>query len=45
MFLSFQLRHPKQEIEHVELVASRQPGQLGNGLRNEGNRLIRTALP
>ena len=41
MFLGFQLRHPEQEAEHVELVASRQPGQLDNGLRNEGCRLVR----
>ena len=44
MFLGFQLRHPEQEAKHVELVASRQPGQLGNGLRNEGCRLVRSAL-
>ena len=36
MFLGFELRHPEQEAKHVELVASRQPGQLGNGLRNDG---------
>src|SRR5665647_3283900 len=44
MFLGFQLRHPEQEAKHVELVASRQPGQLGNGLRNQGRGLIRPAL-
>ena len=41
MFLGFQLRHPEQEAKHVELVASRQPG---NGLRNQGSGLIRPAL-
>src|SRR5260370_5780019 len=44
MFLGFELRHPEQEAEHVELVASRQPGQLGNGLRNDGRGLVRASL-
>ena len=44
MLLGFEQRHPEQEGEHVELVTSRQPGQLGNGLRNEGRRLVRSAL-
>ena len=44
MFLGFELRHPEQEAEHVELVASRQPGQLGNGLGNDGRGLVRASL-
>ena len=44
MFLRFELRHPEQEVEHVELVASRQPGQLGSGLRYEGRGLVPPAL-
>jgi len=44
MLLGFELRHPKQEAEHVELVASRQPGQLGNGLGNDGRGLVRASL-
>jgi hypothetical protein len=42
--LRFELRHSKQEIEHVELVASRQPGQFGSGTRNQGDGLVRPAL-
>ena len=44
MFLGFELRHSKQEIEQVELVASRQPGQFGSGIRNQGDGLVRPAL-
>jgi hypothetical protein len=45
VFLRFQLRHRKQEAEHVEPVAPRQPGQLGGNIGNEGRGLIRTAVP
>lgn len=41
VFLRFELRHPEQEIERVELVASRQPGQFGSSLRNESRGLVR----
>jgi hypothetical protein len=44
MFLGLQLRHPGQEPEHIEFVASRQPGQLGNGFRNDGRSLLRATL-
>jgi hypothetical protein len=29
VFLRFQLRHPEQMAEHVELVTPRQPGKIG----------------
>lgn len=44
MFLGFQERHPEQEGEHVELVAPRQPSQLGSGFRDDGDGLVRPAL-
>ena len=44
MLLGFELRHPEQEVEHIEPVASRQPGQFGNGLRNDRRGLLRPAL-
>jgi hypothetical protein len=44
MFLGLQLRHAEQEPEHIEFVASRQPGQLDNGLRNKGCGLLRVTL-
>jgi hypothetical protein len=44
MFLGLQLRHPEQEPEHIEFVASRQPGQLGNSFRNDGRGLLRATL-
>ena len=45
MLLGFQLRHPEQEAEHVELVTPRQPGQVRGGLCNKGRSLIPAALP
>ncbi len=45
MLDGFQLRHPEQEAEHVELMAPRQPGKVGGGLSDEGCGLIRAALP
>lgn len=44
VFLRLQSRHPEQEAEHVELVASRQPDQVGGGPRNEGCGLIGPAV-
>src|SRR5260370_4958180 len=43
-FLCLQLRHGEQEDKHVELVAPRQPREVGGGLRDQGRGLIRSAL-
>jgi hypothetical protein len=44
VFLRFQLRHPEQMAEHVELVAPRQPGKVSSSLCDKGRGLIRPAL-
>jgi len=43
--LRLQLRHAKQEAEQAEPVATRQPGEVGDHLRNKGRGLVRTAIP
>jgi hypothetical protein len=44
MLLRFQLRHPEQEAEHVQPVATRESGKLGEGFGNEGRSLVRPTL-
>jgi hypothetical protein len=44
VFLGFQLRHPQQTTEHLEPMALRQPGQIGDGFRNVSRGLVRTAI-
>jgi hypothetical protein len=41
----FELYHPEQVAEDLELVAPGQFAQIGNGLRDEGHGLVRAALP
>ena len=41
----FELHHPEQMAEDLELVAPGQFAQIGNGLRDEGHGLVRAALP
>ena len=43
--MGFHLGHLEQAHEHVELVAPRQPGEVGDGLRNESHSFVRTAIP
>jgi hypothetical protein len=43
--LRFHSRHPEQVGEQIEFVASRQPGQLGEVLRDERRGLIGAAIP
>src|SRR6202011_4224730 len=45
MLLGLQLRHPEQEAEHVQLVATRQSGMVGDGFGDKGHSLVRPALP
>jgi hypothetical protein len=40
-----QLRHAEQETEQAELVAPRQPGEVGDSLCDKGRGLIRPAIP
>jgi hypothetical protein len=35
VFVGFQLRHPQQTAEHLEPMALRQPGQIGDGFRDK----------
>lgn len=44
-FLRLHLRHLEQIAQHVEPVTARQLHEIGNLLRNEGCRLIRSAIP
>ena len=40
-----ELRHAEQMAEHLEPVSLRQLDQFGDGLRNEGHGLVRSAFP
>ena len=40
-----ELRHPEQVAENLKPMALGQLDQFGNGFRDEGHGLIRTALP
>jgi len=44
VFLGFQLRHPQEMAEHLQPMALRQPGQLGNGFRDECRGLVRPTI-
>jgi hypothetical protein len=39
------LDHVEQVTEDLEFVAPGEPGQFGNGFRDEGHGLVRAALP
>jgi hypothetical protein len=43
--LRFHSRHPEQVSEQIEFMASRQPGQLGEILRDERRGIIGAAIP
>src|ERR1700730_16885945 len=45
MLLRLQLRHPEQEAEQLQLVATRQSGQARHAFPNEGRGLVRPTLP
>jgi hypothetical protein len=44
VFLGFQLRHPQEVTEHLEPVALRQQGQIGDVLCDERRGLIGSAI-
>jgi hypothetical protein len=44
VFVGFQLRHPQQTAEHLEPMALRQPGQIGDGFRDKPRGLIGPAI-
>ena len=44
-FFRLELDHVEQVTEDLEFVAPGEPGQFGNGFRDEGHGLVRAALP
>jgi len=44
VFVGFQLRHPQETAEHLEPMALRQPGQIGDGFRDKSRGLIGPAI-
>ena len=45
MLVGLELRHAQEIMQHVQLVALGELAQRGHLLGDEGNRLIRPALP